>query len=138
MSKSLGNVIRIRDALKEHTASELRFYFASFHYRQPMIFSESGLRRAKRELAALKKALQTFFTAEAARGPKDEKKLRVVLEKAELTFRRSMDNDFDTPKALRVLMRLAKDLATFSVGREAKAETESAFLNMASVVGILP
>ncbi len=138
MSKSLGNVIRIRDALKEHTASELRFYFASHHYRQPMIFSESGLRRDKRELAALKKALRTFLTAEAARRPKDEKKLRVILEKAELAFRRRMDNDFDAPKALRVLMVLANDLAGLKVGREAKDEAEAAFLNMANVFGILP
>ncbi len=138
MSKSLGNVIRIRDALKEHIASELRFYFASYHYRQPIIFSESGLRRGKRELAALKKNLRTFLTAEAARNPKDEKKLRVILEKAELAFRRSMDNDFDTPRALRVLMTLSKDLAGLKVGREAKDEAEAAFLNMANVFGILP
>ncbi len=138
MSKSLGNVIRIRDALKEHTASELRFYFASYHYRQPMIFSENGLSRDKRELAALKKNLRTFLTAEAERNPKDEQKLRVILEKSELAFRRSMDNDFDTPKALRVLMALAKDLAGLRVGREAKDEAESAFLNMAKVFGIFP
>ncbi len=138
MSKSLGNVIRIRDALKEHIASELRFYFASYRYRQPIIFSESGLRRGKRELAALKKNLRTFLTAEAARNPKDEKKLRVILEKAELAFRRSMDNDFDTPRALRVLMTLSKDLAGLKVGREAKDEAEAAFLNMANVFGILP
>ncbi len=138
MSKSLGNVIRIRDAFKEHTASELRFYFATYHYRQPIIFSENGLRRSMRELAALKKNLRTFLTAEAARKPKDEKRLRVVLEKAEVAFRRSMDNDFDTSKALRVLMVLAKDLAGLKVGREAKDEAEAAFLNMANVFGILP
>lgn len=138
MSKSLGNVIRIRDALKEHTASELRFYFASYHYRQPMIFTENGLSRGKRNLAALKKNLRTFLTAKPARNPKEEKKMRVILEKSELAFTRNMDNDFDTPKALRVLMALAKDLARLKVGREAKDEAEAAFLNMANVFGIFP
>ena len=138
MSKSLGNVVRIRDALKEHTASELRFYFASSHYRQPTIFSENGLRKSKRELAAIRNNLRTFLTAEAKRHSRDEKKLRVVLEKSEFAFKQSMDNDFDTSKALRVLMTLAKTLARLKVGREAKDEAETAFLSMANVFGILP
>ncbi len=138
MSKSLGNVIRIRDALKQYTASELRFYFASFHYRQPMILSESEMNRSKRELAALSKALRTFLTAEPATSPRDEKRLRVLLEKSEVTFRRCMDNDFDTAKALAVLRKLARNLAGLKVGREAKNSAETAFLTMANVFGIFP
>lgn len=137
MSKSLGNVIRIRDALKQYTTSELRFYFASFHYRQPMVLSESGLRRAKRELAALIKDLKAFSMAQPRASPKGEKRLQTLLARSELAFTRNMDNDFDTPKALGVLKTLARNLATLSVDQQGKRRAEAAFRGMANVFGIL-
>jgi cysteinyl-tRNA synthetase len=138
MSKSLGNVIRIRDALKRYTVGELRFYFATFHYRQPMVLSELGLRRSKRKLAALNKDVKAFLTAEPTTKHKDGKKLQLLLERSESAFRHNMDNDFDTPKALGVLKMLARRLASLRVDQRAKRSAEVAFQRMADVFGILP
>jgi cysteinyl-tRNA synthetase len=138
MSKSLGNVIRIRDALKTHTASELRFYFASFHYRQPITLSENRLNRSGRELATLMRTLRTFMANKATPSRRDETRLKTILEKSEAAFRRHMNNDFDTPKALKVLTTLAEELAGLKVSQESKNEAEAAFLRMAEVFGILP
>ncbi len=137
MSKSLGNVVRIRDALKQYTAPELRFYFASFHYRQPMVLSESGLRKCKRELAALSKDVKAFSMAQPRSSSKSEKKLQALLARSELAFRRNMDNDFDTPKALGVLKTLARNLASLSVDQQGKRRAEAAFRGMTNVFGIL-
>lgn len=137
MSKSLGNAIRIRDAIKEYGVPALRFYFASFHYRQPMVLSESGLKGSKQELATLIRNLQAFLKAEPSK-PRDKQKLNRLLKRSEMDFRRKMDNDFDTPKALSVLKTLARNLATLKVNQETKRSAEATFRRMADVFGILP
>lgn len=137
MSKSLGNVVRIRDAIKEYGVPELRFYFASFHYRQPMVLSVAGLRRATSELAAINKNLEAFMTPQPTINLKQQKKLQQLLQRAESAFKRNMDNDFDTPKALSVLKTLSKNLSRFRVNEEAKLTTEASFRRMADVFGIL-
>ncbi|MGH6657355.1 MAG: cysteine--tRNA ligase, partial [Actinocrinis sp.] len=43
MSKSLGNILSIRDILAGHEPAALRHYMYSSHYRSPMDFSEQGL-----------------------------------------------------------------------------------------------
>jgi len=138
MSKSLGNVVRIRDAIKEYGVPTLRFYFASFHYRQPMVFTKTGLKKGTAELTTITKNLQTFTTAPPTTNPKQEKKLQTLLERSESAFRRSMDNDFDTPKALSVLKALAKNLSNLRMNQEAKQRAEASFQRMANVFGILP
>jgi len=138
MSKSLGNVVRIRDAIKEYGVPTLRFYFASFHYRQPMVLSVTGLRKATAELTAITKNLQAFTTVPPTTNSKQERKLQVLLERSESAFRRSMDDDFDTPKALSVLKALARNLSSLRVNQESKQRAETIFLRMANVFGILP
>lgn len=138
MSKSLGNAVRIRDAIKEYGVPTLRFYFASFHYRQPMVLSVTGLRKAAAELTAINKNLQAFTTAPPPTNSKQERKLQVLLEKSESAFKRNMNNDFDTPKALSVLKMLAKNLSGFRVNQEAKLAAEATFQRMANVFGVLP
>lgn len=137
MSKSLGNVVRIRDATKEYGVPTLRFYFASFHYRQPMILSVTRLRKATAEVTAINQNLQAFKTAPPPTNPKQEKKLQGLLERSESAFKRNMDNDFDTPKALSVLKALAKNLSSLRVNQEAKLVAEATFQRMADVFGIL-
>lgn len=137
MSKSLGNVIRIRDALKQYTAFELRYYIASFHYRQPMVLTHSALRKSRRELGALNKALNTFLTAEPGAKSNDEKKMAFLLKRSDLAFTRYMDDDFDTPKALKVIGALARGLARLRVSQQAKRTGEASFRRMADVLGIL-
>ena len=58
MSKSLGNVVRIRDALKDYSAQELRWYFAGFHYREPVVMTTTGFKKARDELRSLSKDME--------------------------------------------------------------------------------
>jgi len=43
MSKSIGNFLTIRDALKSYPAEVLRFFLLSNHYRSPLDFSKSSV-----------------------------------------------------------------------------------------------
>jgi cysteinyl-tRNA synthetase len=143
MSKSLGNVIRIRDALKDYTAQELRYYFASYHYRQAVVISDAGLKQARHGLEALRRNFTAFADSDASEGThKNGKKLIVLTKRAEEEFRRCMDNDFNTPRALTMLESFARLLLRFSkpsliVDRESKQEAEITFRKMGEVFGIL-
>jgi cysteinyl-tRNA synthetase len=143
MSKSLGNVIRIRDALKDYTAQELRYYFASHHYRQPVVISDAGLRLASHNLSALNGNFNAFVDSNASNGSiKNGKKLIALTERTKAEFRRCMDDDFNTPRALRALMDLSRRLRGFTrpwlvADRQSKQDAENAFRKMAGVFGIL-
>ena len=143
MSKSLGNVIRIRDALRKYKAPELRYYFASFHYREPLVMSETELRQPKRELQVLERNFNAFMEIQPRKdASSDSKKLRAIIRNAEKAFRQHMDNDFDTPKALRSLKSMSEKLSIFAkptvrVDRQSKLYAEEVFRRMAEVFGIL-
>jgi len=137
MSKSLGNMIRIRDALKQYTSTELRFYFATVHYREPMTYSHTGVEKAKRRLDKLQKNLNSFRQTQAA-GLGNEMKAVSTLSKYEAAFRRFMNDDFNTPGALTVLEQFANELAKLSrkVDQNSKTKLEEGFSNIANVLGI--
>ncbi|HYB84487.1 MAG TPA: cysteine--tRNA ligase [archaeon] len=138
MSKSLGNMIRIRDALKEYTAAELRFYFATVHYREPMTYSHTGLKDARRRLNRLQKNLATFAQAQPQPNPEGER-TPATLAKHESTFKRFMNDDFYTPGALTVLEEFANQLGRMGrkVNQHSKMKLEDGFRKMANVLGIL-
>jgi cysteinyl-tRNA synthetase len=50
MSKSLGNVVTINDLLKDWPGEAIRFAMLQTHYRQPINWTEAGLREAQRTL----------------------------------------------------------------------------------------
>ena len=47
MSKSLGNVVKLRDALAKVDAEALRLFFLSTHYRHPLSFTDKALADAE-------------------------------------------------------------------------------------------
>lgn len=140
MSKSLGNAISVRDVLKEYTAAELRYYFASFHYRSEVNISDAALKRASNGLKYMQKKFNAFQNLKPTAGAGEETKLLALVQTAESEFRKHMDNDFDTPKALTVLARFSEKLSRLSKARldqRSKESAERAFRAMANVFGIL-
>lgn len=77
MSKSLGNVILAKDALKEFGPNLLRLLILSTHYRAPVQFTEETVSSAKNELA---KISQTY------------KQLAVALQVANLDLKNAKGN----------------------------------------------
>jgi len=138
MSKSLGNMIRIRDALKEYTAAELRFYFATVHYREPMTYTHTGLNDAKRRLSRLRKNLTSFSQAQVRAAPLTVN-VSATLLKHESAFKRFMNDDFYTPGALKVLEEFASELGGMGrkVDQASKMNLEEGFRKMGNVLGIL-
>jgi len=58
MSKSLGNFITIRDAIRLYHPQVLRLFLLSKHYRSPLDFSKASLSEAKSGLIKIYRTLQ--------------------------------------------------------------------------------
>ena len=100
MSKSLGNVFSIAEALEEFSSDALRMFFLSSHYRTPLVFSNESVKGQQRAMERLKSALES---------PSGE---GTVLDTKtyQNRFKSAMDEDFNTPIAMSVIFDLARDI----------------------------
>ena len=107
MSKSIGNIITIGEALKRHSADVLRMFFLSAHYRSPVDFTWDRLDAA----ANTYERFTTFLARADALGPIKED-LGVSpdkIEQAERQFHKDMEDDLNTPRALSDLFGLVEN-----------------------------
>lgn len=115
MSKSLGNFITIKDALKTYDSEILRFFFASTHYRSTKDFREKSLEQAKKNLQTLYTALDKIRRlTHKEEDEADEFEMEKVLIETRAIFIEAMDNDFNSPSAIKILFDLAKEVNKFA------------------------
>ncbi len=116
MSKSLGNFLTIRDVLDAFDPEALKFLMLSTHYRKDVLFSEDRLNQSQKRVTYLYKTLEEmdrYLAEHSADGgnPIDAEKIAAIPEQ----FQISMDDDFNTPRAIGGLsgfFKLANDLLT--------------------------
>jgi len=99
MSKSLGNFMVLREALKKYSPETLRFYFLSSHYRSPLDFNEDLLKQAEAAVVRINEFRNRYlwFNKNTENTQVSNDKLIEILFEKILD---AMDNDFDTPKAI--------------------------------------
>jgi len=125
MSKSLGNIINIRDALQQWDAEALRFFFASYHYRSPADYSEEALKNAENAVKRLRVAKEKLEELAGKDAKFDKRKLdekeKEYLEAVEIfkrKFEEAMDDDFNTPKAIEVIFDFVRKTNKFLMEKE--------------------
>ena len=105
MSKSLGNVVLVRQALAQVDAEALRFFFLSTHYRHALDFSDKALADAEARIEYFYETLQKVDEKIAGRdfgsGPMHGRPTAFLAE-----FEAAMDDDFNCPGAIAVLAGL--------------------------------
>jgi cysteinyl-tRNA synthetase len=110
MSKSLGNLIKIDEFLKNHSSDAFRLLVFGGHYRKPVIFNDETVQVADRNLARLRGALRpsggNISTGELVDT------LREATESARVSFETSMDDDFNTAGAIAALFELTRAINT--------------------------
>ena len=102
MSKSLGNLITIRDALKKYTADGLRVFILSSYYRSPLTYTQEAIEAAQSGAERLQRTASRY----EANGTVTPFNAEPYKQK----FMEAMDDDFNTPQALAVLFDLARDI----------------------------
>ncbi|RRR73880.1 MAG: cysteine--tRNA ligase [Candidatus Viridilinea halotolerans] len=124
MSKSLGNLVFARDALREYGTNALRWYLLSQHYREDFDYQHAGIAHC-RELA------QHLAAALAAQSG-TQHPLDLSVGRAE--FLAAIDDDLNTPAALAVLHTMVGEtLAAAAAGRDVGA----AVATLREVAGML-
>jgi cysteinyl-tRNA synthetase len=137
MSKSLGNVVTIRDFLAKHEADVLRLIVLSSYYRSPLAYGDAIVADQERKLARLRGALKPAIGTVSS-GPAVEA-LKTACENAKAHFIQSMDNDFNTAGALAALFELVRAINTArdaSVGGEPFEAAQERLRELAGVLGL--
>lgn len=105
MSKSLGNVVRLRDALTKVDPEALRFFFLSTHYRHPLNFGDKALADAEARMEyfyeTLRKVDERVAGKDFGTGPLHGEPHRYFA-----AFEANMADDFNTAGALGELSAL--------------------------------
>ena len=98
MSKSLGNVLLVRDLLSEAPGEAIRFALLGAHYRQPLDWSTDGLLQARRGLDRLYGVLRDLGDGPDITCPPG------LLD----AFVAALEDDLNFPAAIAELFRIAK------------------------------
>ena len=119
MSKSTGNVERLRDALDRLGRETLLTFFAGAHYRMPIDYNERALDQAAAVAARFRETLRNArrYVRAGASGADDG--VAIVGRDAAAAFDAAMADDLGTPAALAVLHGLAGELNAAVSGGDA-------------------
>lgn len=138
MSKSLGNLITIRELLDRGDGEAFRFLVLSSHYRSPLTFTEEAMESARRGLARLQSAVRGFDPATAPEVAPDHP-LAHLADETRTAFRDAMDDDLNTPVALSHLFELARAInreRDAGAPADAVAYAQSVLKELAGVLGL--
>jgi cysteinyl-tRNA synthetase len=130
MSKSLGNLITIKEALDRYGADAIRIFVLSSHYRSPLTYSEEALEAAERGAGRLEQAAHLITKEEK---PQADLNIQSYRDK----FIEVMDDDFNTPQAIATLFDLAREINRASEAGYDSEEARKMLMEMAGILGLV-
>ncbi len=98
MSKSLGNVLLVRDLLERWPGEAVRVALLSAHYRQPLDWTEELITESRRKLDRLYGALRAALPAAE----------EVAAAEPAADFLVALEDDLNTPRAMAALFDIAR------------------------------
>ncbi|OQY88025.1 MAG: cysteine--tRNA ligase [Anaerolineae bacterium UTCFX1] len=120
MSKSLGNIVSIKDFLKTRDADVMRMLVLMGSYRAPLIFNDETQDAAEKSLERIKSAFRPARVLSEVEGSPSSSglsagaaaELTAQAEATKQSFIDAMDDDFNSPLALAALYELVKAINT--------------------------
>ena len=128
MSKSIGNVISVGEALNMFSPAALRLFFLSSHYRNPLVYSEQNIAAQERALDRIRNA------ASAEERSADGEPLDAAPYKS--AFVAAMDDDLNTPRALAAIFDLARQINRAREDGKSVSAAQRTLRDLAGVLGI--
>jgi cysteinyl-tRNA synthetase len=126
MSKSLGNLITIKELLQHFSADAVRLFMLSSHYRSPLTYSDEAVESAERGAERLRQAMRG--TGEATGSPLDPAPFKG-------RFVEAMEDDFNTPQAIAVLFELAREINRGQEARRSITRAQEVLRELAGILG---
>ena len=112
MSKSLGNMVSIKDFLSVRDADVMRMLVLVGSYRAPLIFNNETQDATEKSLERLKSALRPAPVSATGLSTEAASALASQAEFTRQAFIDAMDDDLNTPLALAALYELVKAINT--------------------------
>ena len=126
MSKSIGNIVTVGEALSSYSPDALRLFFLSSHYRAPLLYTEANVAGQERALERLKNAVRLASAASVGST--------IDVSPAKAQFVEAMDDDFNTPRALAAMFDLAREI---NRGKDEGADVLGAQDTLRELSGVL-
>lgn len=123
MAKSVGNIQRVHDLVKQYPPEALRFALLSAHYRQPLEWSDGLIEQSVRTLDRLYGTLRDLADVEADAA-------------IPASVEASLDDDLNTPQVMAEIARIAGD-ARKAESASDKARLKSELLGAGLALGLL-
>ena len=127
MSKSLGNLVSVEEALQRFSPDAIRLYFLSSHYRSPLSYTDEGCAGMERSLERLRHALERNGGSNGE--PLDAESYR-------RQFFDAMDDDLNTPRALAALFDLAREINRISDAGRQVSDAQDSLRHLGSILGL--
>ena len=126
MSKSLGNLVTIREALEDYSADALRLFVLSSYYRSPLKFSGASVEAAERGMQRLRNAIG--LESGGSDSPVDAAPYRQ-------RFIDAMEDDFNSPQAVAALFDLAREVNRSAEEGRATADAQETLRELSETLG---
>jgi cysteinyl-tRNA synthetase len=98
MSKSLGNIVQVREAVKRYSPDAIRLWVLSGHYRSPLLYDPENIEAQERAIRRLRGAVEAG--SPAGQGALDPAPFKE-------RFVNAMDDDLNSPQAVAAIFDLA-------------------------------
>ncbi len=128
MSKSIGNIITIREALDRYGSDGIRIFVMTSHYRAPLAYSGEALEAGKRAAERLHLAA----SVPGGDGPAAD----ISGDDYRERFGASMDDDLNTAGALASLFDLAREINRARDDGRAVDEAQATLRQLAAILGL--
>jgi cysteinyl-tRNA synthetase len=126
MSKSLGNLVSVEEALEHYSPDALRLYFLSSHYRSPLNYSDEGAAAMERSMERFRYALR----------PSDNASEPLSAGLFQERFLAAMDDDLNTPQAIAALFDLAREINRAREAGRSISKAQKALRRWGGVLGL--
>jgi cysteinyl-tRNA synthetase len=127
MSKSLGNLVTIRQALEKYSPDAVRIFILSSYYRSPLTYAEEALEAAERGAERLRQAARVGDA-----GPGDAEVTKAYRQR----FIDAMDDDLNTSQAIAILFDLAREINRDEEGGKDASPARAALRGLGGVLGL--
>jgi cysteinyl-tRNA synthetase len=137
MSKSLGNIISIKEFLSKRDADVMRMLVLNGTYRAPLTFNDETLDAAQKNVERLKSGLRPAPATASGLPAGAASELTAQAASVQQAFTTAMDDDFNTAGALAALFELIKAINIARDNGANEAQLLSAQNMLRTLAGVL-
>ncbi len=133
MSKSLGNIVLVKDLLQVFHPHAFRLMMLSHHYRQPIGYSEELMVQFAKEYDKIKRTLKKAYLSLSLDGVTS----RDVDDESMKSFISIMNHDFNTPNVMTLIYDLLKKINKSSDAKQTAIYYQTV-KRILDILGIMP